>query len=127
MDSKQQTMNGLLAGFHDRLDLMMPMGKRAPSFQPTELDLALAHNPATAAHRALLAASQEETTPMPNPADEEDHQPAASLGQANREGQRETAAASLAGGMIAAEGRPVSAAEAVKKVQEVLKELKRRE
>jgi hypothetical protein len=112
--------------------LMAPVIKLAEpghSFQPTELDRALANDPlAEARHRHLTAASQK-VAPSPNVVQIVPDLPAAGdlSGHANREGQREAAAASLAGGMIAAEGRPVTAAEAVEKVQEVLEELKRRE
>ncbi len=97
--------------------------------QPTELDLALERDPAAAAaHRQLLAASREEAqSPASDVKAVQERQPDEDPPeQANREGQRESAAASLAGGMIAAEGWPVTAAEAVEKVQEVLEELKRR-
>ena len=108
----------------------MHMAKTAGKFQPTELDLALERDPtAQAARRHLEDASNKEEVAA-RMGDEDDPNPDLSEHQtehANREGQREATAASLAGGMIAAEGRPVTAAEAVEKVQEVLEELKRRE
>ncbi len=44
---------------------------------------------------------------------------------ATRQGQREIAAASLAAGMIAADGRPVTAEQAVAKMREVMEVLGR--
>ena len=94
------------------------------SFKPTELDLALARDPtAEAKNRDLTTAASENGGPAAIvPYSEPAHGRRAEH-PASREGQKQTAAASLAAGMIAAEGRPVTAAEAVEKVQEVLDQL----
>ena len=98
----------------------------SPEFRPTELDLALAQDPlAEALHRDLRDASHPSAVARPEQA-EADEPSSAEVpdgGQASREGQRETAAASLAGGMIAAEGHTVTPAEAVQKVHAVKDEL----
>ena len=98
-----------------------------PIFKPTELDLALQHDPAAdAAQRELTVAATKPPAPSGNELVDktaEGHAPMSLDGEPSRQGQIETAAASLAGGMIAAEGRPVTAAEAVQKVRDVMDEL----
>ena len=97
------------------------------SFYPTKLDLALKRCPTVQAmNRDLIAASSvSETASTITEAESAGAaaQDAEPCHPASREGQMQTAAASLAAGMIAAEGRPVTAAMAVQKVREVMDEL----
>ncbi len=109
------------------LDAAAETSGRSARFTPTELDLALQRDPvAEALQKELLAASRpgdDVADPSVASHGTQHGDPRLEGGQASREGQRETAAASLAGGMIAAEGRPVTAAEAVQKVRAVQDEL----
>ena len=95
------------------------------AFPPTELDLALARDPvAGAVNRDLVAATTDQDEKRGTGDDtlsfvRGDKPPK----PASRQGQTEIAAASLAAGMIAAEGHPVTAAEAVQRVRDVLDEL----
>ena len=130
MSSKQPADDGVVEDFQHHQGLKEAKGKPVSQFKPTELDRALARDPVSeAAHRDLLAATQKEGSPLDKHSDTmmEQSPLAPPVEPANRHGQREAAAASLAGGMIAAEGRPVTAAEAVEKVEEVMNELERRE
>ena len=87
-------------------------------FKPTELDAALGKDPATLArNQALLAAARKKAADAESTA--RGQLPDFEGALASRQGQKETAAASLAGGMIAAEGKSVTADEAVEKLREV--------
>lgn len=89
------------------------------SFKPTSLDIALERDPVAKASDQDIRAAACEAPPQMILS----HAPSLESEKATHEGQRLTAAASLAGGMIAAEGRVVTAAEAVEKVRAVLDEL----
>ena len=102
-------------GFLIRSGLTAGMAQPVHQFQPMALGLGLASDPpAEARHLRTQAASQEESLTLESAgkvvAEPMHHEEPAK--HANRESQREAASASLAGGMIAAEGRPVAAAEA---------------
>ena len=128
MNSKQPTDEGVLENLQQRRDSIPAISQAASQFQPTDLDLALERDPvAEATRRAFLVASGKDVPPPDDQSDTttEPSLPASPVEPANRHGQMKAAAASLAGGMIAAEGRPVTAAEAVEKVTEVMEELKR--
>ena len=86
-------------------------------FTPTSLDIALERDPAAQASEQRLRAAALEAPPVA------EHEVPLGSEDATHEGQRLTAAASLAGGMIAAEGHTVTAAEAVEKARAVLDEL----
>ena len=99
-----------------------------PLFRPTALDLALVADPTANRSNRVIAAAAKETAPSIGPdgvdLTQGDFRVAPDLHEATREGQIETAAASLAGGMIAAAGQPVTAAQAVETVREVMDELR---
>ena len=92
-------------------------------FKPTSLDLALKRDPITrASEHGIFVATREPTATAVNGAHGRDV-PTDQGSEATRRGQLVTAAAGLAGGMIAAEGHAVTTAEAVEKVRAVLDEL----
>ena len=92
------------------------------------MDLALTADPVADRSSRVIAAAAREDGPSISPEGVDltrgEFRVAPDMHDATREGQIETTAASLAGGMIAAAGQPVTAAEAVAKVREVVDELR---
>ena len=111
----------LHAAYQERrcVNLALNESAMAAEFKPTELDLALCKDPATTARNQELLAAARKKAAADAASTSGDQLPDFEGALANRQGQRETAAASLAAGMIAAEGRPISADKAVAKLREI--------
>ena len=96
----------------------------AKTFKPTPLDMALRHDPAAqASEHSILAAADEAAQAATNELVANPALMPVQGQEATRQGQLVTAAASLAAGMIAAEGQPITPAMAVEKVRAVMDEM----